>query len=221
VAAGWSVDAVFATAGAADRDAELVAALGRVQLVSESVMAALTDTVSPQGLVGVVAMPAPPPTLPPSPRLVAVLCGVADPGNAGTVIRTADAAGAEAVVLTAGSVDVYGGKAVRSSAGSLFHLPVLTEADLGDVCLALRERGVRLLATTADGRSDVDELLDAGELHEPTAWLFGNEAHGLPDAAVAAAATTVRIPIRGRAESLNLAAASAICLYASARAQRR
>jgi TrmH family RNA methyltransferase len=118
-------------------------------------------------------------------------------------------------------VDVYGGKAVRSSAGSLFHLPVLTEADLGDVCLALRERGVRLLATTADGRSDVDELLDAGELHEPTAWLFGNEAHGLPDAAVAAAATTVRIPIRGRAESLNLAAASAICLYASARAQRR
>jgi TrmH family RNA methyltransferase len=151
-----------------------------------------------------------------SARLVAVLIDAGDPGNAGTILRTADAAGADAVVL-AGGVDIYNGKAVRASAGSLFHLRVGVDADVADVLGA----GLTTLATSAAGSVDLDDLVDDASLREPTAWLFGSEAHGLPDAVLDAADRTVRVPIHGRAESLNLAAAAAVCLYASARAQRR
>jgi TrmH family RNA methyltransferase len=148
------------------------------------------------------------------PRLLVALVEPNEPGNLGTVIRTADAAGADAV-LVAGGVDVTNGKAVRASAGSLFHLPVVEcAAD------ALAGTGLRTLATTGAGTTDLDALIDDGTLAAPTLWIFGSEAHGLPDAVLAAAEHTVRIPIRGRAESLNLAAAAAVCLYASARAQR-
>jgi TrmH family RNA methyltransferase len=151
-----------------------------------------------------------------APRLVAVLVEPNDPGNLGAILRTADAAGADAVVV-AGGVDPYNGKAVRASAGSLFHLPVIESSELP----LLRRAGLRLLATTGAGTDDLDDLEDGGSLAAPTAWLFGSEAHGLPPAALAAADATVRVPIHGRAESLNLAAAAAVCLYASARAQRR
>jgi TrmH family RNA methyltransferase len=153
-----------------------------------------------------------------SPRNVAVLCGVADPGNAGTVIRTADAAGADAVVLTRGSTDPFSGKCVRASAGSLFHLPVVTGVTAALTVTALREAGLTVLATTLDGES-IEDLGDV--LAGPVAWLFGNEAHGLDQEVVASADRAVRVPIRGRAESLNLAAAAAVCLYATARAQDR
>jgi TrmH family RNA methyltransferase len=152
------------------------------------------------------------------PRLVAMLCGVSDPGNAGTVIRTADAAGADAVVLTRGSTDPYSGKCVRASAGSLFHLPVVTGVSIAPTVTALHDAGLTVLATTLDGDS-IDDLDDV--LSGPVAWLFGNEAHGLDEAAVAAADRRVRVPIRGRAESLNLAAAAAVCLYSAVRAQHR
>jgi len=145
-----------------------------------------------------------------------MLSGVADPGNAGTVIRTADAAGADAVVLTRGSTDPYAGKCVRASAGSLFHLPVVTGLTTTPTIDAFREAGLTVLAATLDGDSidDIDDVL-AG----PVAWVFGNEAHGLDGDALAAADRRVRVPIRGRAESLNLAAAAAVCLYATVRAQ--
>jgi TrmH family RNA methyltransferase len=149
---------------------------------------------------------------------VTVLCSVGDPGNAGTVIRTSDAAGADAVVLTRGSVDPYGGKCVRASAGSLFHLPVLAGLSARPTLAALREAGLAVVATTLGG-TDLDDIPDA-ELRRPTAWLFGSEAHGLHPDIVAAADRQVRVPIHGQAESLNLAAAAAVCLYASARAQR-
>ena len=152
------------------------------------------------------------------PALVTVLCGVADPGNAGTVIRTSDAAGADAVVLTRGSVDPYGGKCVRATAGSLFHLPVVTGVSPGPTVAALREAGLTVFAAALDG-TDL-ETIPTAELGRPTAWLFGSEAHGLDPATAAAADRQVRVPIHGRAESLNLAAAAAVCLYASARAQR-
>lgn len=159
-------------------------------------------------------------------KLVVILSRVRDPGNAGTVIRAADAAGADLVVVTAESVDVYSPKAVRSSAGSLFHLPVVTGVELRDAAPHLREAGLTLLA--ADGRADtdLDSLLDAAgngerlDLAAPTAWVFGNEAWGLPDADLALTDAAVSVPIRGRAESLNLATAAAVCLFASARAQR-
>jgi TrmH family RNA methyltransferase len=136
------------------------------------------------------------------------------------VLRTADAAGADAVVFADASVDPYNGKCVRASAGSLFHLPVVAGARLEDAVAALREAGLRIVA--ADGRAgrSLDEEDVQARLGEPTAWMFGNEAWGLPPALVALADEPVAVPVYGKAESLNLAAAAAVCLYASARAQR-
>jgi len=156
----------------------------------------------------------------PAPALVALLANVRDPGNAGTVLRTADAAGAQAVVFADASVDPYNGKCVRASAGSLFHLPLVAGARLGEAVAAMRGAGLRILA--ADGRAGrpLDDPGVQARLGEPTAWMFGNEAWGLPPDLVALADEPVAVPIYGRAESLNLAAAAAVCLYASARAQR-
>lgn len=165
------------------------------------------------------------------PRLVAVLSNVRDPGNAGTVIRAADAAGADLVVLAGESVDIHNPKVVRSTAGSLFHLPVLAGIALDEVVDALRARGLQVLAADGAGELDLDDLLDvagpdavrtdrAPDLAAPTAWVFGNEAWGLRDHERALADAVVTVPLRGRAESLNLATAATVCLYASARAQR-
>jgi RNA methyltransferase, TrmH family len=137
------------------------------------------------------------------------------------VIRCADAAGADAVVLAGDSVDPHGGKCVRATAGSLFHLPIVSGIDVAEGVNALRERDLTLLAADGAGSIDLDEAGDAGLLAAPTAWLFGNEAHGLPDVAVQLADRIVRVPIHGRAESLNLGTAAAVCLYASARELRR
>lgn len=159
-------------------------------------------------------------------RLVAVLSNVRDPGNAGTVIRAADAAGADAVVLAGQSVDRHNPKVVRATAGSMFHLPVVTGQELSGVVERLRDAGCQVLAADGAGRHDLDDLQDvagqgrAPDLAAPTAWVFGNEAWGLPEADRDLADAVVRVPIRGRAESLNLATAAAVCLYASSRAQR-
>lgn len=164
-----------------------------------------------------------------APRLVAVLAHVRDPGNAGTVIRAADAAGADAVVLTDSSVDVHNPKVVRSTAGSLFHLPVVAGVPVAEAVADLRAAGLVVLAADGSGEHDLDALLDlaggptdgAPDLAGPTAWVFGNEAWGLRPQDLALVDAVVRVPIHGRAESLNLAVAAAVCLYASARAQRR
>lgn len=190
--------------------------------IDRTVLGALAETMTPQGLVGVAPLCDVPleQALAGSPRLVVVLHEVNDPGNAGTVIRTADAAGADAIVLTHGSVDPHNGKCVRATAGSLWHLPVVSGAPAKDVVAALRRTGLQVLATTGSGAEDLDDLLDSGALAGPTAWLFGTEAHGLPEHLVAQADRAVRIPMHGSAESLNLASAAAVCVYASARAQR-
>ena len=155
-----------------------------------------------------------------APLLVTLLANVRDPGNAGTVLRTADAAGTQAVVFADASVDPYNGKCVRASAGSLFHLPVVAGARLEEAVAVMREAGLRIVA--ADGRAErsLDDPEVRARLGEPTAWMFGNEAWGLPPDLVALADEPVAVPIYGRAESLNLAAAAAVCLYESARAQR-
>jgi TrmH family RNA methyltransferase len=181
-------------------------------------MASLAQTVTPQGLVGVaevrsVSLAA---VLDAAPKLVAVLAHARDPGNAGTILRTADAAGADAVVFPDESVDPYNPKCVRSTAGSLFHLPVVDGGAIPETVAALRTSGLRVLATSGTGQT---ELYDT-DLRGPTAWLFGNEAHGLPDDVLALADERVRVPVYGRAESLNLGHAAAVCLYASARGQR-
>jgi TrmH family RNA methyltransferase len=152
------------------------------------------------------------------PSLMAICADVRDPGNAGTVIRCADAAGADGVVLAGDSVDAYNPKTVRASVGSLFHVPFAVERDAAVAVRAARDAGLTVLA--ADGGGEV-ELFEADELlARPTAWLFGNEAWGLPAELAALADHRVRIPILGRAESLNLASAAAVCLYASARTRR-
>ncbi|MGN9779506.1 TrmH family RNA methyltransferase [Micromonospora sp. H33] len=218
---------LFGTPAALDRYADLAARAATddvpVSEVTDEALAALTETVAPQGLVAVCRhLDVPLDTaLARRPRLVAVLAGIRDPGNAGTVLRTADAAGAQAVVFAGEAVDPYNGKAVRASAGSLFHVDVVRAADPLAAVAALRDAGLAVLATTGYGADDLDDLADAGRLAAPTAWLFGSEAHGLPDELTAAADARVRVPLHGRAESLNLAAAAAVCLYASARAQRR
>lgn len=217
---------VFVTAEAAARHPELVDAAGAAGLpvhrASGEVMAAIAQTVTPQGIVAVCSLLDRDldDVLATRPRLVAVLAHVRDPGNAGTVIRAADAAGAEAVVLTDASVDVYNGKCVRATAGSLFHVPVVTGVPLARAVDALRAAGLSVLAADGAGEPDLDAVLDAGRLAAPTAWVFGNEAWGLPPEDRALADDVVRVPIHGSAESLNLATAAAVCLYASARAQR-
>jgi TrmH family RNA methyltransferase len=192
------------------------------QLVDETAMAALSDTVHPQGVVAVCRAVDRPleELLASDPRLLAVCADIRDPGNAGTVIRCADAAGADGVVLTGDSVDPYNGKAVRASVGSLFHLPLVVQHDPAGTVTALREAGLRVLAADGGGELDLDQAADSGLLTGRTAWLFGNEAWGLPEELSALADHRVRIPIHGRAESLNLATAAAVCLYASARAHR-
>jgi TrmH family RNA methyltransferase len=218
--AAGAVLELFATADALDRHAALAARAPQVSPVTDEALAALADTVQPQGLVAVCERVDVPlgEALGKSPRLVAVAAEIRDPGNAGTILRTADAAGASVVVFAGDAVDPYNGKCVRASAGSLFHVDVV-RAPL-DVVDDLRRSGLQVLATTGHGSDDLDSLLDDGVLTAPTAWLFGSEAHGLPEGLLDAADRRVRVPLYGGAESLNLAAAAAVCLYASARAQR-
>ncbi|HEY2315310.1 MAG TPA: RNA methyltransferase [Streptosporangiaceae bacterium] len=189
-----------------------------VHEVSGEVMAELAQTITPQGLLGVCRFVDVPldSVLTGPPRLVAVLANVRDPGNAGTVLRTADAAGADGVIFAAASVDPYNSKCVRSSAGSLFHVPIAVGVPLPQAIAGLRSAGLQVLA--ADGSAErVLDSADGLDLTRPTAWLFGNEAWGLPSELLDLADAVVAVPIYGQAESLNLAAAAAVCLYASAR----
>lgn len=190
-----------------------------VSEISPKAAAALSETVTPQGLVATcglldVALTT---ALDRRPSLIVAVVDVQDPGNAGTIVRTADAAGAGAVVFAGESVDPYNGKAVRAGAGSVFHLDLVAGHPTVDLIAAARAAGYQVLAATGAGTA----LLDQCDLRPPTMWLFGNEAQGLAPHAVQQADHTVRVPIYGRAESLNLAAAAAVCLYASAHAQHR
>jgi len=216
---------LFATPTALERYPEIARAAAdagiEVEFVTEQVLDAMADTVTPQGFVAVARQF---PTsirdiLTGSPKLVAVLEEVRDPGNAGTIIRAADSAGADAVILTGRTVDLYNPKVVRSTTGSLFHVPVAVGADLADVVGRAHSAGLQVLAADIKG----EDLLAArrdGELGRPTAWVFGNEAHGLPDELLDLVDRVVTVPIYGRAESMNLATAASVCLYESAFAQR-
>ena len=208
---------VFVTEAAQLRFEELLSGVS-VHLVTERAAKSLSDTVTPVGLVAVCRMPDArwDDVLAADPKLVLVAVDTSEPGNAGTLIRIADAMGADAVVLAGDGVDPFNGKCLRASAGSIFAVPVLSNPDGPGVVEALRGAGLRVLATTLDGELSLDDA----ELTAPTAWLFGSEAHGLAPELAALADDRVRIPMAGGAESLNIAAAAAICLYQSARASR-
>lgn len=213
---------VFATAAASATYADLrdrfEAAGLPWQPVTDAAIGSLAGTVTPQGLVAVCRHLDRPLGVTLTGETVVICADVRDPGNAGTIIRTADAAGVGGVVLAGHSVDPYNDKTVRATVGSLFHVPLSVEHEPAVAVRAARDAGYRVLA--ADGAGEID-LFAAGDLLSgKVAWLFGNEAWGLPDGLAALADHRVAIPILGRAESLNLASAAAICLYASARVQR-
>src|SRR5260370_38672006 len=203
------VTELFLTAAARSRHGGMAARASRqgaaVHVVSGEVMADLAQTVTPQGILAVcrfVDVPLPALTAAAA-RLAVILASVRDPGNAGTVLRTADAAGAGGVVFSDASVDPYNSKCVRASAGSIFHLDLVLGGPVADTVGQLREAGLRVLA--ADGRTGqpLDQVEPRGVLGEPTAWLFGNEAWGLPDDLLALADETVPVPRYGPAKRLN------------------
>jgi TrmH family RNA methyltransferase len=221
---------LFATPTALERYSDIAAAAVDagvdVEFATEEVIEAMADTVTPQGFIAVCNQ------FPTAlkevlsegrdggeVKLVAILEEVRDPGNLGTIIRVADSAGADAVIITGRSVDLYNPKVVRSTTGSLFHLPVTVGVELADALAAARAAGLQVLAADVKG-SDLPEATAAGVLAKPTAWLFGNEARGLEDEHLALADAAVRVPIYGDAESMNLATAASVLLYQSAFAQR-
>ena len=231
VSTGYAIE-IFCAEDALDRFAGLVSAARtsgvQVSAVTTRAIRALSDTVSPAGIVALcrtlVREPSPviePPSHDhgdgPSPRVVAVGQALAEPGNVGALIRVADALGVDAVWLTEGAVDPENTKAVRASAGSLFHVPVVRGVAESSLVARAHALGLQVAVATASGEVDVENADE--QLSRPTAWIFGNEAHGVPASLTAAADLRVRIPIRGRAESLNIVTAASICLHTSVRLQ--
>jgi TrmH family RNA methyltransferase len=212
---------LYATPTALERYADIAAtavdAGVDVEFATEEVIDAMADTVSPQGFIAVVHQfpTALKDIFTDSPKLVVILEEIRDPGNLGTIIRVADAAGADAVVLTGRSVDLYNPKVVRSTTGSLFHLPITVDVELENVVPLVRDAGLQLIAADIKGE-DLVLARSAGVLDLPTAWLFGNEARGLTDEHLALAEKAISVPIYGDAESMNLATAAAVCIYESA-----
>lgn len=211
----WPLDEVFATE-------EWVARYGAVEgvpltLVSERLFSQLVTTESPEGVVAVARLPEeselPDPT---GTAFYVVADALQDPGNLGTIIRTADAVGATAVLVGPGTVDPYSPKVVRATMGSLFHLPVLVRPALYDDLAQLKARGVSLFATALRTDRSVYDLDLAG----PLAWMVGNEGSGLTPEAVDLATEAVSIPMPGQAESLNASVATAVCLYETLRQRR-
>ncbi|MFT4245582.1 MAG: RNA methyltransferase [Micrococcaceae bacterium] len=151
-----------------------------------------------------------------NPKLLVYLENLRDPGNVGTIIRVADAAGASGVILSAESVDIFNSKVIRSTAGSLFHLPIVLGQNATAVIASCSKYNIQSLAT--DGYSP-NNLFELESLSEPTLWVMGNEAHGATDEIKSKVDKTVSIPVYGQAESLNVATAATICLYVSAKEQ--
>jgi len=220
-----SVREVYATPTALERHADIAQLLSQrgieAQFISEDVLEAMSETVTPQGFVAVCQqfLSSIKTIFAEQPTLVVIMEEVRDPGNAGTIIRAADAAGAAAVVLSGRSIDVFNPKVVRSTTGSLFHLPIAVTEELVSAVKLAQQAGMQVIAADVSG----DDLITArtdGLLKNSTVWVFGNEARGLGDEALALVDLALRVPIFGRAESLNLATAASVCLFESAFEQR-
>jgi len=216
LAAGVEVVEVYAEPGAPDEVVDAARRAGvPVRSVAEGALAKATSPVTPQPAAALAALPAAPgdDVLR---GLVLVLVGVADPGNAGTLLRVAEAAGASAVVSCADGVDLWNPKSVRASAGSLFRVPVVLEGTAHDALRRLRDAGMTTVATSLDAASDLDDV----DLRGDVAVLLGNEAHGLPADVVAGADLALRIPMAGRVESLNVAMTGTVVAFEAARQRR-
>jgi RNA methyltransferase, TrmH family len=227
LAAGVAVESVFVDRSLMATGAEALqqlldqayAAGSRVYELEHGVLARVADTVTPQPVLAVV-----PQIDVPLARLdqlgadlIVVCVEVRDPGNAGTVLRSAEAAGAGGVVCCDGSVDVFNPKTVRASAGALFHVPVVSGGDATEVLAQLGSWGLRRLGTASRGGQVYDET----DLSGRVALVFGNEAHGLPADLQAVMDGVVTIPMAGRAESLNVGMAAAVLCFEAARQRRQ
>ena len=191
-----------------------------VTLVTEDVLTAMGETQVPQGIVAICRFVTQPldHVIRAGCSMIVVLDGAGDPGNVGTIIRTAHAAGADGVVLTHDSVDPHNGKCVRATAGSLFHIPIATGAEPAQIASLAGAAGLLMAVTAADGDTDLYELVSR-DSRPGFAWILGSEAHGVSDEMRALADLSVSIPMFGGAESLNVGSAAAICLYSDAAAR--
>ncbi|WP_205879375.1 TrmH family RNA methyltransferase [Leucobacter triazinivorans] len=217
-------ETVYATMGAEHWQFELDRLASesgvRLERVTDGVLSAMSETVHPQGVVAVArCWETPVADAVRGARLVVVMHEVRDPGNAGAVLRAADAAGADAVVFAGESIDPFHPKVVRSTTGSLFHLPVSVAATLEQATVAARSAGLTVLAADVRG-ADLLEARAEGVLARPVAWVFGNEARGLDEGERALADRSLKLPVYGAAESLNLATAASVLVYETAFAQR-
>ncbi len=212
-AAGLAVESVFVESDAVDAvgDLDAIGARAAIRTVRPGGLEGVSSTASPQPVVAVVRVPTCRLDELGSPTLVVVAAGVADPGNLGTIVRSAEAAGADAVCTTPGSVDVWSPKVVRASAGAVFHLPVVEDVSVAEVGAL----GLTVLGAAATGGIDHD-LVD---LTRPVALVVGNEAHGLPPDVVLDGLVSIRH--HGRAESLNVAMAATVLLFEAARQRHR
>ncbi|HAY60970.1 MAG: RNA methyltransferase [Acidaminococcaceae bacterium] len=219
------VESLFVTDDEAERLGDwldkAVSRGARLYRVDGKVMARLSDTKTPQGVLAVAAMPRTGladlrPGLPDPDAPVVVLDRIQDPGNLGTIIRTADAAGVLAVLLLEGCVDAYSPKVVRATMGSLFHLPLVQHLAAEEVLSWCSRQGFRTVATCLEGASD----LYRADLSGKQAFLLGNEANGVTPALQQAAAERVYIPMPGKAESMNVAMAAGIILFEALRRRR-
>ncbi len=215
------VEDIFLTPMARERNPDVVELAERsgcdLTMASDAVIEHMADTVTPQGVVAVARYLDVPldSVLAAEVAHLVVLHQVKDPGNVGNIIRTADAAGVDAVIVTAESVDVFNPKVVRASTGSVFHIPVVMGVELAPTIESLKGAGLTIFAADAEGVS-LGQVRGEGGLDAPLAWLLGNEAHGLsPDDELLAHAT-VSVPMFGDAESLSLQTAAAICIYEAA-----
>lgn len=181
--------------------------------VSDQVMNAMADSQTPQGILALCSTK----SLKLDelwklePKKIAFFWQIQDPGNAGTVIRTADACGFDAVIFSEESVDIFNPKTVRASVGSLWHIPVISNVRIDefiDICLS---RNANLYALSVNGSQTFDYEFVAKSIKDPSIWIFGNEARGLPE--LPQQVKTVSIPMKGFAESLNVASAAAIVLH--------
>lgn len=217
LAAGVAVEAVYAAPGAPAGLLEAAGAAGaRVHHLAPGVLERVAGTVTPQPVMAVLPFLDVDLARLEQARLVVVCVDVRDPGNAGTVLRSAEAAGAGGVVCCDGTVDLYNPKAVRASAGSLFHVRVVTGGDAGEVLERVRRWGMRTVGAVARGGRDYA----TADLTVPLALVLGNEASGLAAPLVAALDDTVTIPMNGRAESLNVGMAAAVLCFEAARQRR-
>lgn len=215
VLSDWPLVELFATEAWLARYPQALRA--PVTLVAERLLGEMVTTETPEGVVAVARLPESGALPEVTPEGVwVVVDGLQDPGNLGTIIRTADAVGATALLVGPGTVDPYSPKVVRGTMGSLFHLPVVMREDLGSDLETLKRQGMRIFATALRTNRSLYDL----DLTGPVAWIVGNEGSGLSEATIAHATEAVSIPMPGHAESLNAAIAAAVCLYETLRQKR-